>query len=275
MKVSRTVKKRMKRDFLIALMNNKRDFRIAQEQCWYRIPVKTKQVPKSVINKSLKHIAFYHTKEFGQDAYCIRWYGKVKNISIVKRKELITDLPNDPKANDEYYKIEFDKLCSRAEPIISHRPRRILFIPTTLWHFQRASEINEVFYESPLEEEFWKELRDEKIDAERQFLVNADSQTFLLDFALFCKVRNIDIECDGDEFHLENEDVKRDKKRNNILESFGWSVLRFTTDEIQKSLKEVINRVKKTVNQLGGLQDIVNQTVFRFLDDGSPQLRLL
>jgi very-short-patch-repair endonuclease len=269
------MKQRMKRDFLIALMNNKRDFKIAQEQCWYRIPVKTKQVPKSVINKSLKHIAFYHTKEFGQDAYCIRWYSDVQNISIVKRKELLPEIPNDPKANDEYYKIEFGELHSRAVPIISHRPRRILFIPTTLWHFQRASEINEVFYESPLEEGFWKALRGEKINAERQFIVDADSQTFLLDFALFCKVRNIDIECDGDEFHLEEQEVKRDKKRNNILESFGWSVLRFTTDEIRKSLKEVTNRVKKTINQLGGLQDIVNQTDFRYLDDGSPQLRLL
>ena len=132
-----------------------------------------------------------------------------------------------------------------------------------------------MFYESPLEEEFWRALRDEKIDAERQFLVDADAQMFLLDFALFCKARNIDVECDGDEFHLEKEDVKRDKRRNNILESFGWSVLRFTTDEIRKSLKEVTNRVKRTVNELGGLQDLVNQKVFRYLDDGSPQLRLL
>jgi len=269
------MKQRVKRDFLIALMNNKRDFGIAQEQRWYRIPVKTKQVPKSVINKSLRHIAFYHTKEFGQDAYCIRWYSEVKNISVVKRKELLPEIPNDPKANDEYYKIQFDELRSRTVPIISHRPRRILFIPTTLWHFQRAKEINEVFYESQLEEEFWKSLRDEEIDAERQYLVDAEAQTFLLDFALFCKARNIDIECDGDEFHLEEEDVRRDKKRNNILESFGWSVLRFTSEEIRKSLKEVTNRVKKTINQLGGLQDIVNQTIFRYLDDGSPQLRLL
>jgi hypothetical protein len=50
------MKPAMKRDFLIALMNNKRDFKIAQERHWYRIPVKTKQVPKSVIDKSLQHI---------------------------------------------------------------------------------------------------------------------------------------------------------------------------------------------------------------------------
>lgn len=269
------MKQRMKRDFLVALMNNKRDFRIAHEQHWYRIPVKTKRVPKSVIDKTLKYIAFYQTKKFEQEAYCIRWYSEVENISIVKRRELLPEIPNDPKANEEYYKIQFGELRSRAEPIISHRPRRILFIPTTLWHFQQAREINEVFYESPLEEEFWEALRSEKIDAERQYLMEADGQTFSLDFALFCKARNIDVECDGNKFHLDEKDVKRDKKRNNILESFGWSVLRFTTDEIQKNLVEPIKRIKKTINQLGGLQDVINQTVFRYLDDGSPQLRLL
>jgi len=269
------MKTAMKRDFLIALMNNKRDFKIAQEQHWYRIPVKTKQTPKSVIDKSLRHIAFYHTKEFGQNACCIRWHGEVKNISTVKRKELLPELPNDPKGENEYYKIQFGELQARAEPIISRRPRRILFIPTTMPHFQLAHEINEVFYESPLEEAFWKVLRDEKIEAERQYLVDADKRKFCLDFALFCQARNIDVECDGDQFHLEAKDVKRDKQRNNILESFGWSVLRFTAEEIQKNLGDAIKQIKKTINQLGGLQDVVDRKVFRYLDDDSPQLRLL
>ncbi len=268
------MKPKLKRDFLVALMNNKKDFSIAREQHWYRIPVKTKQVPKSVIDKHLKCSAFYHTKEFGQDAHCIRWHSEVKNISIVRRKELLPEIPNDPKGNDLYYKIQFGELQARKEPIISRRPRRILFIPTTLWHFQQAKEINEVFYESPLEEEFWKALMSEEIDAERQYLVDAEEQTFYLDFAIFCKARNIDIECDGDKFHLDEKDVKRDKKRDNILESFGWSVLRFTTDEIQKNFKEVIKRVKMTINRLGGLQDVIDQTMFRYLDDASRQLRL-
>ena len=265
----------MKRDFLIALMNNKRDFKIAQEQHWYRIPVRTKQTPKSVIDKSLRHIAFYHTKEFGQNACCIRWHGEVKNISIVKRKELLPELPNDPKAEHEYYKIQFGELQARVQPIISRRPRRILFIPTTMLHFEHAHEINEVFYESPLEEEFWKALRGENIEAERQYLFDEGKKRFCLDFALFCKSRNIDVECDGDKFHLDEKDVKRDKKRNNVLESFGWSVLRFTTEGILKNLDEAIRQIKKTINHLGGLQDIGDPKVFRYLDDGSPQLRLL
>jgi len=265
----------MKRDFLIALMRDKRDFKIAQEQHWYRIPVITKQTPKSVIDKSLRHIAFYHTNVFGQYAHSIRWYGEVKNISIVKRKELLPELPNDPKAEHDYYKIQFGELQAREQPIISRRPRRILFIPTTMLHFELAHEINEVFYESPLEEEFWKALRGEKIEAERQYFFEEGKKRFCLDFALFCKSRNIDVECDGDRFHLDASDVKRDKKRNNILESFGWSVLRFTTDEIQKNLGEAIQQIKKTINQLGGLQDVIDQKIFRYVDDSSPQLRLL
>jgi very-short-patch-repair endonuclease len=188
---------------------------------------------------------------------------------------LLPELPNDPKAEDEYYKIHFRELQVRERPIISRRPRRILFIPTTMLHFERAHEINEVFYESPLEEEFWKALRNEKIEAERQYLFDEDGKRFCLDFALFCKARNIDVECDGDKFHLDEKDVKRDKKRNNILESFGWSVLRFTTDEIQKNLGEAIQQIKKTVNLLGGLQDVIDPNIFRYLDNGSPQLRLL
>jgi len=262
------------RDFLIALIKDKRDFKIAQEQHWYRIPVKTRRVPKSVIDKSLKHIAFYHPQKFGEDAYRIKWYGEVKNISIARRKELVPDILNDPKANDEYYKIQFHELRARQEPIISYRPRRILFISTTLRHFQQARQINEVFYESPLEEKFWEVMRNEKIDAERQYIEMTKNRTFYLDFALFCKERKIDIECDGDAFHLDEADVKRDKKRNNLLESLGWAVLRFTTEEIQKNPGEVIQQVKKTANRYGGLQDVVDRTLFRYLDEGSPQLKL-
>lgn len=267
-------KQKIKRDFLIALMRDKRDFRIAREQHWYRIPVKTKRVPNSVIERSLKYIAFYHTKEFGRDAHCIRWHSEVENVSVVKRKELLPELPNDPKANDEYYKIQFRELQPRSEPIISYRPRRILFIPTTLWHFQHAKQINDVFYESPLEEEFWKELLAERIAAERQYLVDIEEQTFCLDFAIFCKQRNIDVECDGDSFHLEEQAVKRDKKRSNALESLGWSVLRFTTDEIKKNLRKAVKQIKKTINSLGGLEDVFDRNIFRYLDDGSPQLKL-
>ena len=273
LQVKSMVKQNKQRDFLVALMNNKSDFQIAKEQNWYRIPCSTKMVPKSVANKTLKHIAFYHTKTFNKDAYCVRWYSEVKNISVVPRKVLLPKIQNDPKANDEYYKIEFNSLSELSTPIISNRPRRVLFVPTTLWHFQNASNINDLFYESPLEEEFWEALKTAKIESERQFLIYTDMKMFYLDFALFCKERNINIECDGDRFHLSEFNVKRDKNRNNILSSLGWSILRFTTEDIKRNLNTTIQYVKETINQYGGIE-IISEKTYRYFEEDQNQISL-
>ncbi len=132
-------------------------------------------------------------------------------------------------------------------------------------------EINDVFHESLLEEMFWEALKVERIEAERQYQVGTGSQFFYLDFALFCRDRNINIECDGDEFHSKIEDVKRDKKRNNLLESLGWAVLRFTTDDIRHHLGDVITLMKTTVNRYGGLQDASAPEGFRHLATAPSQ----
>lgn len=267
------VKQNKKRDFLVALMNNKSDFRIAKEQNWYRIPCSTKMVPKSVANKTLKYIAFYQTKIFNKDAFSVRWFSEVKNVSIVKRKTLLPEIQNDPKAEDEYYKIEFNPLIERPTPIISNRPRRLLFIPTTLWHFQNSSNINNLFYESPLEEEFWEALKIAKVEAERQYLVNTDVKLFYLDFAIFCKERNINIECDGDRFHLSEFNVKRDKNRNNVLSSLGWSILRYTTEDIRRNLNTTIGNVKETINRYGGIE-IISDKTYRYFEEDENQISL-
>lgn len=266
-------KQNNKRDFLIALMNNKSDFKIAKEQNWYRIPCATKMVPKSVADKTLKYIAFYHTKIFSKDAYCVQWYSEVKNISIVSRKTLLPYIQNDFKADDEYYKIEFNPLQKLSIPIVSNRPRRLLFIPTTLWHFQNSRNINDLFSESPLEEEFWDALKIAKIEAERQYLINTETQMFYLDFAIFCKERNINIECDGDAFHLSEINVKRDKKRNNILSSLGWSILRFTTADIRRNLNTTIKYVKETINRYGGIE-IISDNTYKFFERDQNQISL-
>lgn len=267
------MKQKVKKDVLIALMNSKKDFAIAQEQGWYRIPVKS--APQNIRDQSVKYLAFYHTQIFGEEAYSIRWYGEVRRITIVPRKELFPELHSDPKADNEYYKIVLDKLHQLPEPIISRRWRRVLFIQTSLRRFQHAQEINDVFHESPIEETVWEALKAEKIMAERQYWVGTGEKFFYLDFALFCKDRNIDVECDGDAFHSKPEDVKRDKKRNNLLESLGWAVLRFTTDDIYNNLKQAVSQMKKTINRCGGLQDINDSMMFkRFAFDNSQQLSL-
>ena len=58
---------------------------------------------------------------------------------------------------------------------------------------------------------------------------------------MFCKNRNIDLECNGDKYHHEKkEDIKKDKSRDRILTKKGWAISRLTRDEINTKLKDCI-----------------------------------
>jgi very-short-patch-repair endonuclease len=266
------MKTKIIQDVLIAIMNNKKDFAIAMNRNWYRIPVD--HAPLNVRNKEVKYLGFYHTKVFKEYAFSIRWVGKVNKIEIVKRRELFPDDVENSKSDNEYYKISFKNLKELKTPIISNRPRRILFIPTDKAHLDNAREINEIFFGSPIEEKLWHSFRKEKIDAEREYLIENRDGLFWLDFALFTKLKQINIECDGDAYHTDKQAVKYDKKRNNILESFGWHILRYTTDEIQHNMEDLLNQVKHIINIHGGLEDLDNEKSYKFFSDWKGQTEM-
>lgn len=259
----------------MAIINKKRDFSIALNRHWYRISTFTKFVPNSVKNGDLKFIAFYQTSIFKEQPFQVRWYAKVNRISIVQKKDLSPEFETGPKADNYYYKIEFDAPQPLPNIIHSARHRRILFINTSYWHLRNAKEINDLFYESPLEERLWEVMKEGKINAERQFFIQTEENFYILDFALFCKLRNINIECDGNKFHLESEYVIKDKSRNNKLESLGWSVLRYTTKDIRKDLGNVVSQIKETINRYGGLQALLDLSKYNyFANKDSQQLDL-
>ncbi|MBU2445976.1 MAG: endonuclease domain-containing protein [Bacteroidetes bacterium] len=264
------INRKINRDTLVAIINNKNDLTIALQQNWYRIPVKTQHTPPSVKNKSLKYIAFYQTSVFMKEAFIIKWYGKVTNITIVKRNQLLPEEPRNPKSNDYYYKIEFKECHLLPNPIVSLRHRRMLFVNTTYNRLLNSKEFNDLFIESPIEESLWRKFQNEKINAERQFMFIAKPLFYYLDFALFCRERNIDVECDGDKFHLSVVAVNYDKKRNNHLTKYGWVVLRYPTYQIKNNLNDVVGEIKETINRYGGLEiSSINKAYKSFFDDGN------
>jgi len=262
------------KDTLVAIMNNKSDLKIAQEKNWYRIPVTTKTTPSSVKDGSLKYISFYQTSKFGKKAFQIEWYGRVKNISVIKRKELFPELPKDPKAMKEYYKIEFENLIYLLNPIISKRHRRMLFVNTTIQKLLNSTEFNDLFIESPIEEKLWNQFKEEKIDAERQYIIQSKERFYYLDFALFCKERNLNVECDGDRFHLSARAVKSDKIRNNALTRLGWIVLRYTSEQINYNVGDVIGEVKETVNRYGVIETKFDLKKYEFFQKENNEFNL-
>ena len=239
---------------LIAIVNNRRDLHIAQTQHWYRIPVKNRNVPKRL--GEMSYIAFYQTKIFGDERWSINYWAEIKNIRIVKRSELLPREEDHPRADDQYYKVEMGELKRLPSPIIGKRGRRIIFISTILEKFKAAKEINDLFHESPLEDKLWYEFKKDGVDAERQYYVAEEKGKYRLDFAVFCEKGKIDVECNGDAWHIQPEAAVRDNARNNFLTSRGWSVLRFSSRDINRNTSDCLDKVKHTVNSLGGISVI-------------------
>jgi len=254
---------------LVAVINNLKDFKIAREEHWYRIPVKT--APK---RWKADFIAFYQTKVFEKEKWAINYYAEIKGFEKLKRMELLPQEKDHPRALEDYYKIKLGELKPLPQPIISRRLRRITFISTSLSRLKKAEEINDLFMESPLEEKLWYELKKKKIEAERQYLIGERKVRYYLDFAIFCQKGKIDVECNGDFWHSQKNLIFKDNQRNNYLAGSGWSVLRFGSKEINQKLQLCLGVIKETVNNLGGTRN--QKSIRKFIENEAiEQLELL
>ncbi len=236
---------------LVAVVPSRRDWNMVRALGWYRIPVRT--APAMVKDGSITHLAFYFPSEFGEEKQSIRWYAPVEGITLKKRLELMPDEPQHRNADQEYYVLAVPGLRPLPNPIFSRKPRRLLFVPTTLAKLMTAPEINFLFNDSPLENLLWTRLMEVGIPSERQYEVVAGPARFKLDFAVFCKDRSIGLECDGDTTHMRRSAVENDKRRSNLLQSLGWSMLHFTTKEITTNMEATLSVVQDSIVQYGGL----------------------
>ena len=126
---------------LVAVMNNPEDWKIVQDECWYRIPVKS--APKSAPNIDV--IAFYMTAKFGSDRWAIHYYARVAGHELVTRRDLFAHYANHSRAGNWYFKLMLDPLQHKLPPIVSQKWRRITFIQTTGDRFEVAREIKDLF----------------------------------------------------------------------------------------------------------------------------------
>ena len=244
-------------EVLVVIMNNRADWAIAQDQRWYRIPLDQMEKLKHR-NQWLppKWLAFYQTKVFGETAHAVNYYAEIIGMKEVTRRDLFPDESANNKSDKRYCKLELSPLQRLPQPINSHRLRRITFIPTTWKKFRAATEINDLWDESPLEDDVWDALKKLDIKAERQQDVKVKEKHYFLDFAIYCENGKINIETDGDRWHVNTEQSQSDNYRNNDLETQGWHVLRFTTYQVKEQLADYcIPTIVKTINRLGGLAE--------------------
>ncbi len=140
---------------LVAVMNNLRDWSLAREQHWYRIPVS--RIPRRGVNAPI--LAFYQTKVFGPEGMAINYYAPVTAWQTATRTELLPAEFDHPRANELYYRLTLQPLQPLPHSIASARWHRIAFIVTHWAQLERATDVRELLTGNLWEERWWKALR--------------------------------------------------------------------------------------------------------------------
>jgi hypothetical protein len=164
---------------LVAIMNNRRDFDIARDKGWYRIP--TKYAPPSVSEAAV--LAFYFTRAFAKK-WTVHWYAPIRGHELVRRGDLFPDEPDHPRADETYYKIQIGPLAALEHPIPSMRWRRITFIDTTWDRFTAAEEINDLYASGT--DGLYVTLKEAGFHPEREYNVREGGVRYEVDVAIPC-----------------------------------------------------------------------------------------
>lgn len=128
---------------LVGVVSRLRDFEIARDQHWYRIPAK--QAPHG-INAVFLAFFFSGSKTFGEQASKIFYYAKIEGHELARRRDLLPDESPHPRDNEEYFKIQFNDLIERTPPIVNKpKPHRFAFIYTTWDRFEQAQHIRDLY----------------------------------------------------------------------------------------------------------------------------------
>ena len=95
------------------------------------------------------------------------------------------------------------------------------------------------------EDILWQCIRKESIGVRfrRQFPI----EDFIVDFV--CLRKKLVIEVDG-EYHNEPEQRKDDERRTNILNRYGFYVLRFTNSAVINETEDVLKRIREILDKI-------------------------
>jgi hypothetical protein len=146
---------------LVAIVKDPRDLEIARVLGWYRIPLAT--APKTI---RVDWLAFYQTAAFGKERWSVRYIARVRGFEMVKRKELLRDETDHPRANEPYFKLQLGPVRQLPRTIPSRHWRRFTFLYTTGERLIAARDLNQLSVPSSKDRDMlWKLLRERGADA--------------------------------------------------------------------------------------------------------------
>jgi hypothetical protein len=112
-------------------------------------------------------------------------YAPVRGHELLRRRDLLPDEPDHPRADQAYYAMQLGPLERLELPIISLRWRRITFIETTRDRFQMAQEINELYASGA--DGLFVTLKDLGLAPEREYPVRESGREYVVDLAIPCR----------------------------------------------------------------------------------------
>jgi hypothetical protein len=141
---------------LVALMPSPRDMQIARVLGWYRIPVRT--APKIL---RVDYLAFYQPASFGEDhRWRVETIAPVRGHELTTRVQLLSEEPDHPRADEEYYKIQLGPLHILPTPIMAGDWKRFTFLYTTGKHLRKAQKLTDLTVRTAERQQLWKALCD-------------------------------------------------------------------------------------------------------------------
>ncbi len=180
---------------LVGVMTDPQDFRLAQDEGWYRIPVQ--HAPACTTDAAV--LAFYFTAAFAQEKWAVHWYAEVRGHELTLRRDLFPGEPAHPRADQRYYKMQIGPLIRREPPIPSLRWRRVSFIATTWDRFSAAEELNDL-YESGADG-LYVTLKESGFFPERDYLIRDDEggDDYIADLVVPCRDGLVKVVCGTDQ----------------------------------------------------------------------------
>ena len=125
---------------LVCLIPQPRDLEIARVLGWYRIPLR--HAPKVVFVDCL---AFYQPASFGKEhQWMIEYVAPVRGVELTRRRDLLKEEIDHPRAGDEYYKIGLGDLVKLSKPIPADVWKRITFFYTSGEQILCANSISDL-----------------------------------------------------------------------------------------------------------------------------------
>jgi hypothetical protein len=145
---------------LVAVVPTPRDLEIARMLGWYRIPFRS--APRVI---AVDYLAFYQPSSFASRKGLIEFVSQVFGFEMTTRRQLLSDEPDHPSADEEYLKVQVGGLIRLPNPVRAVGWKRLAFLYTTGEYLLTAETLNDLVVTGEDRRLLWRSIRDRALKA--------------------------------------------------------------------------------------------------------------